>query len=96
MMILTSPAPKLSGKAQFILLVVAEFNPPSLRLADVLPPNVRVRWIVETTLSGNQVVPSERIQWRQHVDGQQQQIDGTDDVVLQPLSFRTFVITCEM
>ncbi len=42
------------------------------------------------------MVPSERLQWRQDVDVQQQQIDVTDDVVLQPMSFRTFVITCEM
>ena len=64
----------------------------------MLPSNVRVRWVVETTLSGNQEVVADSLQWRQRVDGggEQQQIDETSDVVLQPMSFRTFVISCEM
>ncbi len=67
-----------------------------IRLADLLPTNVRARWVVETTLSGNQVVEAKRIQWREHFDGQQQQIGEMDDVILQPMSFRTFVITCDV
>ena len=41
---------------------------------------------------------ADSLQWRQRVDGggEQQQIDETSDVVLQPMSFRTFVISCEM
>ena len=57
---------------------------------------MRVRWVVETTLSANQVVGAMRLQWREHFDGQQQQIGEMDDVILQPMSFRTFVITCDV
>lgn len=56
---------------------------------------MRVRWVVETTLSANQVVGSMRLQWREHFDGQQQ-IGEMEDVILQPMSFRTFVITCDV
>ena len=56
---------------------------------------MRVRWVVETTLSANQVVGAMRLQWREHFDGQQQ-IGEMEDVILQPMSFRTFVITCDV
>jgi hypothetical protein len=67
-------------------------------LADLLPPNVRVRWVFETTLSGNRAVSAKKLQWREHVDENQQQIvfDKLGDVILQPMSFRTFVITCDV
>ena len=42
------------------------------------------------------MVEAKRIQWREHFDGQQQQIGEMDDVILQPMSFRTFVITCDV
>jgi len=57
--------------------------------------------VVYTNLSGNQKVGSKRLQWQQVTldeggEGEQQMIDGGGDVVMQPMSFRTFVITCDV